>query len=60
MYQLPLFPRPVSWLSAGSMFAWPFDGRARLGLHTFAWVVVAAQLYDLEQAVKGRAKRGEV
>ena len=39
-------------------FAWPFSG-APAGLHTFAWVVVAAQLYDLEHAVKARAARGE-
>lgn len=42
-----------------TMFAWPFSGRARAGLHTVAWVVVAAQLYDLERAMKQRAKRGE-
>jgi hypothetical protein len=39
-------------------FAWPFSG-APAGLHTVAWVLVAAQLYDLEHAVKARAARGE-
>lgn len=39
-------------------FAWPFSG-APAGLHTVAWVIVAAQLYDLEHAVKARAARGE-
>jgi hypothetical protein len=39
-------------------FAWPFAG-APAGLHTVAWVLVAAQLYDLEHAVKARAARGE-
>lgn len=39
-------------------FAWPFSGGSA-GLHTVAWVVVAAQLYDLEHAVKARAARGE-
>jgi hypothetical protein len=38
--------------------AWPFSG-APVGLHTLAWVIVAAQLYDLEHAVKARAARGE-
>lgn len=37
-------------------FAWPFAG-APAGLHTVAWILVAAQLYDLEQAVKQRAAR---
>lgn len=43
-----------------TMFAWPFDGRARAGIHTLAWVVIAAQLYDLERAMKERHKRGEL
>jgi len=38
--------------------AWPFSGPPA-GLHTLAWVLVAAQLYDLELAVKARAARGE-
>jgi hypothetical protein len=56
---LVLFPPPPSD-QLMTMFAWPFDARARAGLHTFTWVLVAAQLYDLERAVKERAKRGEV
>ncbi len=36
MKHFPLFPRPVSWLSAGLLY-----------------------VYDLERAVKERAKRGE-
>lgn len=59
---LVLFPPPPpDELSARlmTMFAWPFDGRARAGLHTVGWVVLAAQLYDLERAIKERAKRGE-
>lgn len=59
LVMLVLFPPPPAD-QLMTMFAWPFDGRARAGLHTFAWVLVAAQLYDLEQAVKERAKRGEV
>ena len=39
-------------------FAWPFAG-APAGLHTVAWVIVAAQLYDLEHAVQQRAARGK-
>ncbi len=38
-------------------FAWPFAG-SPAGLHTVLWVIVAAQLYDLEHAVKQRAARG--
>jgi hypothetical protein len=39
MTNVPLFPRPVSWLSA---------------------VLLCVFLYDLERAIKERAKRGEV
>lgn len=46
--------QPPSLLLA---FAWPFAG-APAGLHTVAWVIVAAQLYDLEHAVKQRAACG--
>lgn len=67
LFLLVLFPPPpADGLSAlGSLttllgtFAWPFDDRARAGIHTLAWVVVAAQLYDLERAMKERAKRGD-
>ena len=59
LVMLVLFPPPPADQLL-TLFAWPFDGRARVGLHTFAWVVVAAQLYDLEQTVKERARRGEV
>lgn len=40
-------------------FVWPFDGRGRAGIHTVSWVLVAAQLYDLERAMKEHAARGE-
>ena len=39
-------------------FAWPFAG-APPGVHTAAWVLAAAQLYDLEHAVKARAARAD-
>ena len=58
LFILILFPpQPAEQML--TMFAWPFDGRAQAGIHTIAWVVVAAQLYDLERAIKDRAKRGE-
>ena len=38
-------------------FAWPLGG-APAGLHTVLWVVVAAQLYDLEHAVKQQRATG--
>jgi hypothetical protein len=63
LFMLVLFPPPPpDQLSTQlmTMFAWPFDGRGRAGIHTLTWVVVAAQLYDLERAIKERAKRGDV
>jgi hypothetical protein len=57
-FLLVLFPPPPAD-SLVTMFAWPFDARARAGLHTAAWVLVAAQLYDLERAIMERAKRGD-
>jgi hypothetical protein len=59
---LALFPPPPdqeSLRSAFSAFAWPFDARARAGVHTVTWVVVAAALYELERAMKHKAKRGD-
>ena len=58
LVMLILFPPPPPDQLL-TMFAWPFDSRARAGLHTVTWVVIAAQLYDLERAIKERAKRGE-
>ena len=58
LLMLMLYPPPPADQLL-TMFAWPFDGRARAGIHTLAWVVVAAQLYDLDRAVRERGKRGE-
>lgn len=57
LFLLILYPPPPPDQML-TMFAWPFDGRARAGIHTLSWVVIAAQLYDLERAMKERAKRG--
>lgn len=67
LFMLVLFPPPppdslVAELLHGILtsFTWPFDSRARAGIHTVTWVVVAAQLYDLERAMKAHAARGEI
>jgi hypothetical protein len=58
LFLFVLFPPPPPDRLV-TMFAWPFDARARAGIHTAAWVLVAAELYDLERAIKDRAKRGD-
>jgi hypothetical protein len=66
LFLLVLFPPPPEDHALQAVqniltsFAWPFNDRARAGIHTVAWVVMAAQLYDLERAITDRATRGVV
>lgn len=54
-----LFP-PEGAMAVLRSFTWPYASGGTLGMHTFLWVGLAAQLYDLERSVRERAKKGEL
>lgn len=61
LLQYVLFPpESASAVMVLRSFTWPYASAGSLGLHTFLWVGLAAQLYDLERSVRERAKKGEL